>query len=330
MVSIIIPIFNAQGTIGPVLRAMVKSNFGKKYEIILVDDGSRNISIVKRIIASLPGGHIRLLRQEHKGPAAARNLGAKVAKGDILVFMDADVVLEPESLGQIDKNFANDKNLVALNGVYSKTPANPSFFTWYFSLFKYYQWVKRKEEEYTGFSTKLAAIKKKIFWQIGGFNTNYQDALVEDYEFGYRLRKNFKVLLDDRVKGKHFHPTFSQCFKNYYKRVYLWLKLFGKRKKFDNVTTTFSVGMGNLFGFLSLFFFLLVPFSFFFKPFLFPSLFSFAIFFWFYRDFHSFVLLEKGPLWMIMAILISLSLTLPIGTAFVRYLVIDRCFKIMR
>lgn len=324
MISVIIPIYNPSATIGPALRALQNSNFTGKYEIILVDDGSKNLSLVKRLVDWLHKKEIRIYEQIHKGPAAARNLGAKKAKGSILLFLDADVILEPQSLMQVSKVFSKDKKLTALNGIYAKEPANPSFFTWYFSLFKYYQWVIRRKKRYSGFSTRLAAIKKNVFLQLGGFNEKYDSALVEDYEFGHRLGKKYKVIVDTKVIGRHFHPRFSQCFKNYYRRVYLWLKLFGKRKKFDNITTTASAGLGNGFGFLACCFFPLFFLSFYSIIFCLPFLMSFLFFMWFYRRFHYFLIKEKGLLWAAGGVFVSLLLSIPIGLAFINFIISDK------
>lgn len=325
--SIVIPIYNSEATLPLVLTAIFNSKLSQKSEVVLVDDGSKSLTKIKKIIPRFPKNKIRLLKQKHLGPAVARNLGVKKAKGNLIIFLDSDVIVEPDCLSRIVNHFKKDINLAALNGVYSKKPAKPSFFTWYFSLFKYYQWVKSSQKDYTGFSTRLAAIKKDIFLNLGGFNARYQDALVEDYEFGYRLRKQNKVILDIKATGAHFHPSFKQCFKNYFQRVYLWLKLFGQRKQFDNITTTKSVGLANGFGFLSLVF---SPLIFFYQTSLLlslPFLVSILVFFYLYLGFHAFVLKEKGLIFTIFAFFTSLILTIPLGFALTKFIFLD-CLKL--
>lgn len=328
--SVVIPVYNSHGTIDRVLKSIFISKISLiSLEVILVDDGSRDLFKIKNIIGQFSPHKIRLVTQKHLGPAVARNFGAKKAKGSILVFLDSDVILEPGCLLRIISDFNKDKHLAALNGVYSKQPANPSFFTWYFSLFKYYQWVNLDQKNYTGFSTKLAVIKRNIFLSLGGFDCRYDDALVEDYEFGYRLRGKYKVLVDKQVCGAHYHPNFKECFKNYYRRVYLWLKLFGQRKQFDNITTTKSVGLANGFGFLSLVFLPLTILSNVSVLFVLPFMVFFSWFFILYYGFHRFVLKEKGFLWTLAAILTSLILTIPLGLALIKFLVTD-IFKLKR
>ena len=79
--SIVIPVYNAENTIEATLKAL-KLQTEKDFEIIVVDDGS--IDKTKEIVSKHP---VRLIFQEHLGPAAARNLGVENAKGDIIVFI---------------------------------------------------------------------------------------------------------------------------------------------------------------------------------------------------------------------------------------------------
>src|SRR3990167_4182565 len=95
-VSLIIPAYNEEEVIGNCLKSLLKQTF-KPLEIIVVDDGSTDntISIVKN--CQLPTVNCQLFCQKHLGPGSARNLGASKAKGEILIFVDADMTF--------DKNF---------------------------------------------------------------------------------------------------------------------------------------------------------------------------------------------------------------------------------
>lgn len=97
-VSVVLPTYNEVR----VVDACLKSLYGqtKKQELILVDDGSTDNTWqkIKNYESRING--LRLLQQKHKGPGAARNLGAKNACGDILVFVDADMTFA--------KNFIED------------------------------------------------------------------------------------------------------------------------------------------------------------------------------------------------------------------------------
>ncbi len=97
-VSVIIPAYNEEKQIGKCLQSLSKQDY-KDYEIIVVDDGSTDAtkSIVQRF------KNVRLKTQEHNGPGTARNLGAKVAKGEILVFVDSDMIFPKNYLTTLTK-----------------------------------------------------------------------------------------------------------------------------------------------------------------------------------------------------------------------------------
>ena len=89
--SVIVPACNEEKRIAECLQSLLCQETGKSFEVILADDGSADSTIE---IAKSLGKNVRILKQRHRGPAAARNLGARNAKGDVLVFVDADCVAE--------------------------------------------------------------------------------------------------------------------------------------------------------------------------------------------------------------------------------------------
>lgn len=99
LVSVIIPTYNEERVISDCLKSLIRQSY-QPLEIIIVDDGStdQTFKIVK--ILNSQFSVLKLLRQNHKGPGIARNLGAKYSKGEILVFADADMTF--------DKNFIKD------------------------------------------------------------------------------------------------------------------------------------------------------------------------------------------------------------------------------
>ena len=96
-VSVIIPAFNEAQTIGLCLNSL-RSQTNLPEEIIVIDDGSSDSTakIVKQISQNYQ--RVRLLTQAHQGPAAGRNLAAGQARGEILVFVDADMEFAPDFL----------------------------------------------------------------------------------------------------------------------------------------------------------------------------------------------------------------------------------------
>ena len=252
--SVIIPMYNSAGTINQCISAIYNSSY-KDYEVIVVDDASTDNSA--EIVSKFPCKLIRL--DKNLGPAYARNHGAKHAVGEILLFLDSDVVLEKSALEIAMNDLKMNKDSPAVVGIYSKTPANNTWFNWFMALQKFSNWTMSQEEEYTAFQTRLGAIRKDIFTDLGGYNPIYRKADTEDYEFGYRLTSKYgNVLLDKRIMGRHYFPSFPACVKRYFKRSFMWFRLFLKRRKFDNVTTTKSTGFFAISGLLSLISFVLL------------------------------------------------------------------------
>jgi glycosyltransferase involved in cell wall biosynthesis len=111
--------YNSQETIESCLDSLVNLNYPKdRYEIIIVDDNSTDEStdIVKSF--AYVQENIRLLRQSKskKGPAAARNLGIRRAKGEILAFTDSDCIVPQDWLEKISLCFNRHKEYSAIGG----------------------------------------------------------------------------------------------------------------------------------------------------------------------------------------------------------------------
>jgi|GEM_PF-7070762 len=111
-VSIVIPVYNSQETIESCLNSLLNLNYPKdRYEIILVDDHSTDKSA--RIVSSFSSinKNIRFFRQKKgkKGPAAARNLGIRKARGEFIASTDADESMFPDWLNKLMPYFSNQK-----------------------------------------------------------------------------------------------------------------------------------------------------------------------------------------------------------------------------
>jgi glycosyltransferase involved in cell wall biosynthesis len=95
LISVIIPVYNEEICIEDCLRSLLKQSFGH-LEIIVVDDGSTD-----RTVSICEAFGVEVYRQTHRGMAAARNFGARKAKGSILILVDADMIFAPEYVGKL-------------------------------------------------------------------------------------------------------------------------------------------------------------------------------------------------------------------------------------
>src|SRR3954447_24100594 len=94
-VSVVVPTFRRAGSIGPTLEALLRLDYPSELlEIIVVDDGSDDGTA--EVLEQFPG--VRSEHQRNAGVAVARNRGARVAHGDLLLFNDDDIVVAPDNL----------------------------------------------------------------------------------------------------------------------------------------------------------------------------------------------------------------------------------------
>lgn len=107
MLSIIIPLYNKETTIKKTLESIFNQDYND-YEIIIVDDGSTDKGLT--VINELHSDKISVYTQPNSGPSVARNLGVRKAKGDWIVFMDADDWFEPGAFKHFMSLVETEKN----------------------------------------------------------------------------------------------------------------------------------------------------------------------------------------------------------------------------
>ena len=100
LISIIIPLYNKEDCIVKTIESITTQDF-EDYEIVVVDDGSKDNSVEK--VMSIQDQRIKIFRKSNGGPASARNYGVKNALGKYGLFLDADDTLEPGSLKVLER-----------------------------------------------------------------------------------------------------------------------------------------------------------------------------------------------------------------------------------
>lgn len=209
-ISIIIPTYNRLPILEKCLKALEKQKFTtdkiSNYEIIVVDDGSIDGTLewLAKNNAQFP--HVRVFSQKHQGPAAARNLGIKKSKGEIIIFIDSDLV--------VTENFLQAHANALIKG--QQKIGSDRLFT--------YGWVintcnfenptaepyKITDFSAAYFATGNVAIPRKWLEEVGLFDTRFQLYGWEDLELGFRLKKlGLKLIKCPEAVGYHWHPPFN-------------------------------------------------------------------------------------------------------------------------
>jgi lipopolysaccharide/colanic/teichoic acid biosynthesis glycosyltransferase/glycosyltransferase involved in cell wall biosynthesis len=202
MISVIVPAKNAAITLEECLRALLHQEgllIGSDYEVIVVDDGSTDdtAEIAEQYSA-------RVIHITNQGPAAARNAGAKVAKGITLAFTDADCAPSPTWLRNLMQPLENPE-VIGVKGVYQtcQTGLIPRFV----QLEYEHKYSRMRSQANIDFiDTNNAIYRKDVFFQNGGFDESFRVPSVEDQEFSFRLaRKGYRMVFEPSAAVFHYH-----------------------------------------------------------------------------------------------------------------------------
>ncbi len=195
----IVPVHNGARFLAAALQPLRASLGSALSELWVVDDASTDDSAE---IAEGLGARV-LRMSKRSGPAAARNLGAERAGADVLVFVDADVVVHPQALERI-RDALCDPALCAVFGSYDDRPPERNFASLYMNL-RHHQVHQRNAGATTSFWSGFGAVRRGVFLDLGGFDAKqFREPSIEDVEFGNRLaRRGAKIKLDAGLLCTH-------------------------------------------------------------------------------------------------------------------------------
>lgn len=170
-------------------------------EVVVVDDGSP-VAISLTTPGAVP---VRVLRQDNAGPAAARNAGAQASSGEIVVFVDADIVVPADAFERITAGFVASPEVVAIWGTVTAAHAHRGLVSRYKNL-THRHFTLQQEEKTRHLTTMLAAVRRDAFERVGGFDTRLKTVSVEDVELGRSLHEAGGIVrLDIALAAEHRH-----------------------------------------------------------------------------------------------------------------------------
>jgi len=210
-ISIIIPVYNADETIGKCLESIFLINY-PNYEVIIVNDGSSDKAAE---IASVFPCRIVALDRNY-GAGTARNRGIKYADGEILAFTDSDCIVPSDWLGKILPHF-DDSEVGGVGGGYGFCAGES-----YLEKFAFWELVYRRSEFPKYVSAVVSnnfACRKKIFEELGGFSEYFKGAGMEDIIFTFALSGKYKLVWDKENNVGHY---FRNNLKDYLKQQYVF------------------------------------------------------------------------------------------------------------
>ncbi|MCC5994431.1 MAG: glycosyltransferase [Candidatus Aenigmarchaeota archaeon] len=226
-VSVIIPTLNEEKYIEATLLSIRNQDYKGKYEIIVVDSNSKDRTVeIARKYAD------KVIVTKRKGVSAGRNIGARVARGEILLFVDADTILLPNVISKI-VNHLKKKNIV---GVVVPVLSDDFTKNILYTIGDWINYLLSKNNLHLIHAICFGC-KRDAFFRVGGFNEQLHVA--EDIELGSRIKKIGKV---EYIKDT-FVITSSRRIKKWsiFKQLnawplgYFYFKIFGYQPKYPPI-----------------------------------------------------------------------------------------------
>ncbi len=199
MISVVVPAYNNQNTIGLCLDALLAQTAPREsYEVIVVDDGSTDATA-----QAADARGVRVIRQPNRGPGAARNTGAQQGTGEIIIFVDADSVPDEHFVEKLAAPFC-DPEIAGASGEKKNRQSNLwARFVQAEYDYKYERIAAHPTIDFVDSST--AAYRRKVFLGNGGFDTMMMEA--EDTELSFRLsERGYRMVLVRDAIAFHTHP----------------------------------------------------------------------------------------------------------------------------
>jgi GT2 family glycosyltransferase len=230
-ISVVIPVHKGGAEFRQCLAALTQVQ-PPPHEVIVVADGHADDSahVAEELgvqVARLP------VRQ---GPSKARNVGARLTHGDIIFFLDADVVVRPDTLQRAAAVLCSEPDVAAVFGSYDDAPTAPNFLSQYKNLLHHFTHQTAREEASTFFSG-CGAIWRNVFVAAGGFDEGYTRAAIQDIELGYRLRRQgHRIRLCKALQVTHLKRwgVRSLLVSDFFDRALPWSELIIRREGFVN------------------------------------------------------------------------------------------------
>jgi len=227
MISVIIPTFNSENAIGKCLSSLQKQTYKGKYEIIVVDDGSKDNTV--KITSSFKG--VKVFKRPHRGPAAQRNYGVKKSKGEIILFLNDDNIADKNWIKRMIEPF-KDQEIVGVSGT-CKTENKESLLARYVGYDIEYRHKKMEKKEYIDFiGTFSAGYRKSVFLESGGFDESFVRPTGEDPELSFRIAKNHKLVFQPKaIVGAYHWNKLNKFFNKKFYRTYWRILMYKKHPK---------------------------------------------------------------------------------------------------
>jgi len=247
--SIIIANYNKAENIPALLSSIYDNYLYDDFELFFMDDASTDSSVMA---AEQFPVHI-VAPEVHLGPAVLRNMAAKDARGEYLLFIDSDVILSSETLVNF-RNYCLTVKFDALCGLEVLPPVIDNWIGNFRTLQVQDNWgaYRTKEAAVEAWGTTFGAIRRDLFLDIGGFNESYKGADVEDHELAAHIKGDQVILFAPQLTYRHSYASAVELMRKQYRRASQMVKfkqnvlfthsLYGWRYKISHLLAAVAFG----------------------------------------------------------------------------------------
>jgi len=238
-ISVVISAYNNSNLLKLLLTNLYQTKF-LDFEVIIVDDASTED--LSNLASLFPIIYLR--NKTNLGVAKTRMIAARKARGEILLSLDSDVIPYGDLLTEVNKFFTSHPQALALSGFAGTAKENTSFFA-RFKLWRDWSYwnLEADKDSFYWFKTSIGAIKRKTFFELGGYPNYFFKPGVntfEDLDFSYRLAKKGKIFFDPDLAVGHRYGGLIKLISTYFKRTILFVEILVKKRHFPGVATTSS------------------------------------------------------------------------------------------
>jgi len=197
--TVIVPVYNARASLEQCLSALSRSE-GADFDVVVVDDGSTEP--LESLVTRFGCRYVRI--DGPGGPARARNRGVEQVASELVIFVDADICVHPDTVARLVGAFEHDGELAAVFGSYDDEPMDPGFLSRYRNLLHHYTHCRSAGPVPT-FWSGCGAIRRELFLRYGGFDEQrYRRPAIEDIELGtWMTAGGCRIVLDPSIQCKH-------------------------------------------------------------------------------------------------------------------------------
>ena len=230
-VSVVIAAFNEEKVIARTIEAVLGSHY-PDFEIVVVDDGSFDDTSGEVTRRFGDRAEVRLLRQENGGKASALNHGITIARGDIIVALDADTLFLPDTISKLVRRFEDPEVGAVAGNVKVGNRINPLT---YWQAIEYVTSQNLDRRAYAAINSvsvvpgAVGAWRRTAIVQAGGYTT---DTMAEDMDLTWRIRRNgWQIETDSQAIGFTEAPdTFRMLFRQRFRWAFGTLQSLWKHR----------------------------------------------------------------------------------------------------